>query len=501
MATSSFEYTPTWVVAVVCLVIIVLSSIMERGIHYLGKSLKKQKQNALFEALQKLKDELMLLGFISLLLAVFQGSISRICIPTTATGYMLPCKLEYTSEASHDQKVSSGGRRLLAGSVEGTHCQRGFSPLLSLEALHQLHIFIFVLAVVHVIFCATTMVLGGIKIREWKQWEDSVRQNISKPEMVAAGHVHHHLEFLREHAAGFWSKFGILRWTVCQSLLIDVVLTFFLKSLMVALGPTKNIMEVSFFKQFYDSVSRSDYFTLRHGFVMTHCPRNKDFDFHKYMMRTLEDDFRKVVGIRHKLILLLIVTQNSTLLLAVGAKLEHIMIQLAKDVQEQINGTGGEFQPVKPSDDHFWFKSPSFVLYLIHFILFQNAFEIAIFFWIWSTFGFHSCLMDKMAYFVPRLIIGLIVQVLCSYSTLPLYALVSQMGSMFKAAIFHESMRAGLYSWAAGVKKKAKLTEDSVTQKLEMAMGTWSTVRHDGASTSDGTGTVITLVPEMEMPT
>ncbi|XP_031480532.1 MLO-like protein 13 isoform X2 [Nymphaea colorata] len=487
MATSSFEYTPTWVVAVVCLVIIVLSSIMERGIHYLGKSLKKQKQNALFEALQKLKDELMLLGFISLLLTVFQGSISRICIPTTATGYMLPCKLEYTNEASHNQKVSSGGRRLLAGSVEGTHCQRGFSPLLSLEALHQLHIFIFVLAVVHVIFCATTMVLGGIKIREWKQWEDSVRQNISKPEMVASGHVHHHLEFLREHAAGFWSKFGILRWTV------------------------------SFFKQFYDSVSRSDYFTLRRGFVMTHCPRNKDFDFHKYMMRTLEDDFRKVVGIRWYLwlfvivFLLLNVSGWHTyfwlsflpliLLLAVGAKLEHIMIQLAKDVQEQINGTGGEFQPVKPSDDHFWFKSPSFVLYLIHFILFQNAFEIAIFFWIWSTFGFHSCLMDKMAYIVPRLIIGLIVQVLCSYSTLPLYALVSQMGSMFKAAIFHERMRAGLYSWAAGVKKKAKLTEDSVTQKLEMAMGTWSTVRHDGASTSDGTGTVITLVPEMEMPT
>lgn len=41
---------------------------------------------------------------------------------------------------------------------------QGKVPMLSLEALHHLHIFIFVLALVHVIFCATTMVLGGAKV-------------------------------------------------------------------------------------------------------------------------------------------------------------------------------------------------------------------------------------------------------------------------------------------------------------------------------------------------
>lgn len=30
----------------------------------------------------------------------------------------------------------------------------------------------------------------------------------------------------------------------------------------------------------------------------THCPGNPVFDFHKYMVRTLEDDFKEVVGIR-----------------------------------------------------------------------------------------------------------------------------------------------------------------------------------------------------------
>ncbi|XP_028104108.1 MLO-like protein 1 [Camellia sinensis] len=54
----------------------------------------------------------------------------------------------------------------------------------------------------------------------------------------------------------------------------------------------------SFFKQFYGSVTRSDYMTLRLGFIMTHCRGNPKFNFHKYMIRALEDDFKKVVGIR-----------------------------------------------------------------------------------------------------------------------------------------------------------------------------------------------------------
>ncbi|CAH2041100.1 unnamed protein product [Thlaspi arvense] len=68
----------------------------------------------------------------------------------------------------------------------------------------------------------------------------------------------------------------------------------------------------SFFKQFYGSVSKSDYMTLRLGFIMMtcfclaaelillqmHCRGNPKFNFHKYMICALEDDFKKVVGIR-----------------------------------------------------------------------------------------------------------------------------------------------------------------------------------------------------------
>lgn len=39
--------------------------------------------------------------------------------------------------------------------------------------------------------------------------------------------------------------------------------------------------------------------TCRLQFQM-HCRTNPNFDFHKYMMRALEDDFKKVVGIRYR---------------------------------------------------------------------------------------------------------------------------------------------------------------------------------------------------------
>ncbi|KAL6563557.1 MLO-like protein 1 [Orobanche gracilis] len=52
--------------------------------------------------------------------------------------------------------------------------------------------------------------------------------------------------------------------------------------------------------------------------------------------------------------------------------------------------------------------------------------------------------MGKVGYIVPRLVIGVFIQVLCSYSTLPLYALVTQMGTRFKKSIFDEHVQVGL---------------------------------------------------------
>ncbi|KAL3843610.1 hypothetical protein ACJIZ3_001013 [Penstemon smallii] len=435
----SFEFTPTWVIAVVCFIIVFISVAAERGLHHLGKCFKRRNQEALFEALEKLKEELMLLGFISLLLTVFQGMVSNFCIPHNLAIIMLPCKME---SITHHQ------RRLLAEEVS-EQCSEGTVPFLSLEALHQLHIFIFVLAVVYVVFCASTMVLGGIKIREWRHWEHSIISQTPR---------HHHRfhiprvevqEFLGR-AGKYWRKFHVISWMA------------------------------AFFKQFYGSVTKSDYIALRSGFIREHCPGNPNYNFYKYMLRTLEQDFKKIIGISWYLWLFVVIflVMNIAgwhtyfwlsflplvLLLIVGAKLEHIITVLAKDAAERV--VDAEGTTVRPSDELFWFRRPALVLYLIHFILFQNSFEIAFFFWIWATYGFRSCIMEELNFIIPRLVIGVIVQVLCSYSTLPLYALVSQMGSMFKQTVFDEFTQDLIRTWAKDSKSDLSQAERNISRLI-----------------------------------
>ncbi|CAL9776992.1 unnamed protein product [Musa acuminata subsp. burmannicoides] len=442
-STIKLEDTPTWIVMVVCTVIVFISLVFERLLHYLGKTLKRKNQKPLFDALQKIKEELMLLGFISLLLVAFQGTIQRICVRESLMHHLRPCKKDDTATAAAHFSVgfSGGARRLLAGGgADSTHCQKkGKVPLLSLEAIHELHIFIFVLAVTHVALSLITVVLGIVQMRNWKLWEDSVQEEDANASPKFT-HVNK-LEFVKKRYKGFGKFSFILSWMH------------------------------SFFKQFYGSVTETDYTTMRRGFIMTHCKGNKKFNFYKYMIRVLEADFKKVVGISWQLwifvmIFLLLNVEGwhayfwisfipLVLLLAIGTKLEHIITQLAQEVAEKHSAIEGDLV-VTPSDHLFWFHRPQIVIFLIHFILFQNAFEIAYFFWILTTYGFDSCIMGEVGFIVPRLVISVLSQLLCSYSTLPLYAIVTQMGSFFNKAIFDANVQAGLLDWARGAKKKKK---------------------------------------------
>ncbi|URD77648.1 hypothetical protein MUK42_31738 [Musa troglodytarum] len=83
-----------------------------------------------------------------------------------------------------------------------------------------------------------------------------------------------------------------------------------------------------------------------------------------------------------------------------------------------------------------------------------NAFQITYFFWIWYEFGLKSCFHDNFDFIIARVSVGVGVQFLCSYITLPLYALVSQMGSHMKRSIFDEQTSKALKKWHQAVKKK-----------------------------------------------
>ncbi|XP_072963329.1 MLO protein homolog 1-like isoform X1 [Typha angustifolia] len=458
----SLKETPTWAVAVVCAVIVIISVMMEHGIHRLGKWFQKRQKKAMSEALEKIKAELMLLGFISLLLTVGQRPISKICIPAKAGSIMLPCKVENAKgneDGGHRKLLWYGEttpHRILASSTTD-YCSRYKDkvPLISQSGIHQLHIFIFVLAVFHVLYSVLTMALGQAKIKKWKAWEletTSLEYQFSND--PSRFRFTHQTSFVKRHV-GLSSTLGI-RWIV------------------------------AFFRQFYGSVSKVDYLTMRHGFINAHLSLNSKFDFHKYIKRSLEDDFKVVVGISLPLwfmailILLLDVYGLGTLiwisfvplivLLLVGMKLEIVIMEMAREIQDRtavIKGT----PIVEPNDKFFWFNRPQWILFLIHLTLFENAFQMAHFLWTWSTFGLKSCINENLAFTFLKVIMGLALQFLCSYITFPLYALVTQMGSHMKKAIFEEQTAKALMKWQQAAKEKKRLRDAGISFTLGYKSG------------------------------
>nr|AFW98801.1 MLO protein 1 [Rosa multiflora] len=463
----SLEQTPTWAVAVVCFVLVLVSIIIEYIIELIAKWLKRKHKRALFEALEKIKSELMLLGFISLLLTVGQGPISNICISKKVGNTWHPCsKKQEDKIVEEEEKVESPSRKLLAAfesgygggsarrvlAAAGTDkcAAKGKVPFISADGIHQLHIFIFVLAVFHVLYCILTMALGRAKMRSWKRWEKETRtaeyQFSHDPERFRFARD---TSFGRRHLS-YWTKTPFLMWIVC------------------------------FFRQFVRSVPKVDYLTLRHGFIMAHlAPQShQKFNFQKYINRSLEEDFKVVVGISPPIwgfavVFLLFNTHGwysylwlpfipLIIILLVGTKLQVIITKMGLRIQERgevVKGT----PVVQPGDDLFWFNRPRLILYLINFVLFQNAFQLAFFAWSWYEFSLKSCFHEHTEDIIIRVSMGVLIQILCSYVTLPLYALVTQMGSTMKPTIFNERVATALRNWHHTAKKHIKQNKGSVT--------------------------------------
>ncbi|KAG8364070.1 hypothetical protein BUALT_Bualt19G0087800 [Buddleja alternifolia] len=455
----SLEVTPTWSVATVTTVMVFVCLFVERSIYRFGKWLKKTKRKALFASLEKIKEELMLLGLISLLLGQWARWISQICVNSS----LFSSRFYICSEEDYHKKFrmllmeqhstpSSNETDIppIGISYTAAHhvCGEGREPFVSAEGLEQLHRFLFVLGITHVLYSCITVGVSMSKIYSWRKWE--IQAGI-----VAEANLHAKNKVMRRqstfalhHASHPWSRSRILIWMLC------------------------------FLKQFRkSSVRKSDYMALRLGFITNH-KLPFSYNFHKYMVRSMEDEFYSIVGISWPLwgyaILCIFINIHGLniyfwlsfipviLVMLVGTKLQHVVSLLALEIAEPRGPSNGT--QVKPRDDLFWFGKPVILLRLIQFISFQNAFEMATF--IWSLWGFpqRSCFMKNHAMIAIRLISGVLVQFWCSYSTVPLNVIVTTMGSRCKKALIAESVRDSLHSWCKRVKERSKATNSITTR-------------------------------------
>eukprot|EP00256_Glycine_max_P066340 XP_025980935.1 MLO-like protein 11 isoform X2 [Glycine max] len=445
--TRSLALTPTWSVATVLTVFVAVSLLVERSIHRLSNWLRKTNRKPLLAALEKMKE-------------ATSRMIANICIPSKFyNSAFAPCTRseideEMEDNGSEERKLLMASsyphlvRRMLNG-INSSTCKEGYEPFVSYEGLEQLHRFIFVMAVTHISYSCLTMLLAIVKIHSWRVWEDEAHmdRHNSLTEITKELTMRRQSTFVKSHASNPLIKNSSLIWVTC------------------------------FFRQFGRSVVRADYLTLRKGFIMNHNLSLK-YDFHSYMVRSMEEEFQRIVGVSGPLwgfvvafMLFNIKGSNLyfwiaiipvSLVLLVGTKLQHVIATLALENA----GITGFFTEAKlrPRDELFWFNKPELLLSLIHFILFQNAFELASFFWFWWQFGYYSCFIRNHLLLYIRLILGFAGQFLCSYSTLPLYALVTQMGTNYKAALIPQRIRETIHGWGKAARRKRRhgmFTDDS----------------------------------------
>ncbi|OEL24006.1 MLO-like protein 4 [Dichanthelium oligosanthes] len=330
----SLAETPTWSVATVTTLMVAACFLVERSLSRFAKWLRKTKRKAMLAALEKIREgisiidagaihklfdrmphpekpclpaELMLLGVISLLLSQTARFISEICVPSS----LFTSRFYICSESDYEDLLESAGANQtgLAKTMFGGQlmhvCSEGHEPFVSYEGLEQLHRFLFILGITHVLYSFVTVVLSMIK-----------------------------------------------------------------------------------------------------------------------------------------------------LVLLVGTELQHVVAQLALEVAEATAPYVGT--QLKLRDDLFWFGKPRVLWWLIQFISFQNAFELATFLWSLWELSAQTCFMKHYYMIVIRLISGLLVQFWCSYSTLPLNVIISQMGSKFKKSLVSENVRESLHSWCKRVKDRSR---------------------------------------------
>uniref|UniRef100_A0A3Q7F438 MLO-like protein n=1 Tax=Solanum lycopersicum TaxID=4081 RepID=A0A3Q7F438_SOLLC len=101
--------TPTWAIAVVCFILITISILIEHVLHLLAKL----AGCLTFVYIKFLFQELMLLGFISLLLNVLQKPIAKICIPKGAAQTFLPCQSFTTDDVEEESNCEQQGKKSL----------------------------------------------------------------------------------------------------------------------------------------------------------------------------------------------------------------------------------------------------------------------------------------------------------------------------------------------------------------------------------------------------
>ncbi|CAN1145543.1 MLO-like protein 3 [Linum perenne] len=249
---------------------------------------------------------------------------------------------------------------------EDDYCaHKGKTALITEAGLNQLSIFLFVMAATQIVYSVLTMALGRAKMRRWKAWERETQT-------------------VEYEAANDPNRFRYARQT-------------------------------TFARRHMNCTT-----TVLHLWI-AHLSNNNSFNFQKYIEKSLDEDFKAVVGISPVMWFLVVIFMLADIrgwhiylwvsflplmiVLVVGTKLEVVVANMGLKLNDRNTVIKGA-PLVQPNDDYFWFNHPKFVLTLLHYTLFVNSFELAFFVWATWQFGIKSCYHETLEILVTRMVLA-----------------------------------------------------------------------------------------------
>jgi len=347
----SLTETPEYRIVILFVAFIAITLAFEKFLGWMNHYLKSHNRRGLLHTIHKLEEELLALGLISLLLIVLEEYVVKICVDSDddgkagkklassktkeANGEKAPSdNLSDDTSAVLDQELNAspysddplgtqafedegvdadatlvddlgGNRRLLSGMMRtllagkggGPACPDGEESFWSIRTLHETHIFIFLLASVHIVFAGISMVLCSWKVRQWKQWEVSRHQSLKR------------IEYTQLLDTNNWFVHYVR----------------------------------AFFAQFHQHIDESVYLSLRRLFI-ERMELDHDFQFHEFLVNFMEEEFSKVIKLEwvmwlvaaiwiatNSAVVLIMTGVGIVVTLLAGTKLESIALKLGNE--------------------------------------------------------------------------------------------------------------------------------------------------------------------------
>lgn len=346
----SLTETPEGRIVVLFMAFVAITYLFDKLTEWVDHYLEHHNRRGLLHTIHKLEEELLALGLISLILIALEDSIIRICVDSDGsrskvlkkkssetikatsseemdddyeTEAVLSSELEGVDDGLQEDLQGIGenedeelltdgtlsddlsGRRLLGSAMRvllatgggGGVCSEGKESFWSIRTIHETHIFIFTLAVVHIVFAGLSMVLCSWKVNQWKKWEEYRDEDLTKIDCSNLSDNH---------------------------------------SVFVHYGR-------AFFAQFHQHINKSVYLSLRRLFI-ERMELDNEFEFHRFLLNLMEEEFSKVVKLEwvmwvvaavwiatNATVVYIMTAAGLLLTLMAGTELESIALKLGNE--------------------------------------------------------------------------------------------------------------------------------------------------------------------------